>query len=191
MLLLLDNRDSFTYNLVHALRLLDKEVRVVREEQLGPNGELPCDADSIVIGPGPGCPAQLHKTKEMVRRQMGRLPILGVCLGHQLIAEMLGARIVRAPMPVHGKTQVIEHTGRGLFQGLERELVAVRYHSLVVERASLPSCLEVAAWVPEGELMAFHHRTLPLYGLQFHPESIGTKHGAHLLSHFLFPRKGI
>jgi anthranilate synthase component 2 len=185
MLLLIDNYDSFTWNLYHYLGELGAEVRVARNDALDVTAALALRPAGIVISPGPGTPDDAGITLELIRAAAGRLPILGVCLGHQAIAQVHGARIVRAPVPMHGKVSRIEHDGTGLFAGLPSPLEATRYHSLVAERDTVGDPLLVNAWTADGLIMALRHRRLPIHGVQFHPESIETALGKRLLGNFL------
>lgn len=183
--LVVDNYDSFTYNLVQCLRALGAEcdVRLNDEVEVAAlAGALP---DGVLISPGPGTPEQAGVSLELIRAVAGKRPILGVCLGHQALAQAFGARVERAERPMHGKTSIVLHDGRGLFAGLSSPLRATRYHSLVVAAESLPAELEATAHTPEGELMGLRHRELPLEGLQFHPESILTEHGPRLVQNWL------
>jgi len=190
-LLLLDNYDSFVYNLAQLLRSLGAETRVARNDAISLAEVRAHGADAIVISPGPGRPDEPRHfgVCEAVIRSLGhpaqQLPILGVCLGHQGIVHVLGGRVVRAAQVMHGKTSPIEHDGSGLFEGLPQGFVAMRYHSLVAEPESLPACLHVTARTPDGVIMAVQHESAPLFGVQFHPESIGTPHGRNLLDNFL------
>jgi anthranilate synthase component 2 len=185
VLLLIDNYDSFVHNLGRYLRRLGQETRVVRNDRIGVRGIEMLDPSAIVISPGPCTPREAGCSLDVVRQLSRRYPILGVCLGHQAIAAALGARIVRAPQPMHGRTSLVTHDGQGVFQGVPSPLTVCRYHSLVVEPASLPNELEVSARTEDGVVMALRHRRLPLVGLQFHPESILTDHGYRLLAGFL------
>ena len=185
MLLLLDNYDSFTYNLYHYLGELGAEVVVLRNDALSVDDALALQPEAIVISPGPCDPDRAGISVELVRGAAGVCPILGVCLGHQAIAQAFGARIVRAPQVMHGKVSEIEHGGAGLFRELPSPFPATRYHSLVAQPASLPACLEVTARTRDDVIMAVRHRALPIHGVQFHPESIETKHGHRLLENFL------
>jgi anthranilate synthase component 2 len=185
MLLLVDNYDSFTYNLYQYLGELGAEIRVVRNDQLTAEEALALRPERVVISPGPGTPDQAGVTLELIRRAAGRVPLLGVCLGHQALGQVFGGRVVRAPSLMHGKTSPIHHDGRTVFAGLPDPFVATRYHSLIVERASVPECLEVSAWTADGIVMGLRHRALPLEGVQFHPESILTTPGRDLLRNFL------
>ncbi len=185
MLLLLDNYDSFTYNLYHYLGELGAETIVRRNDALSVEDALALAPDAIVISPGPCDPDRAGISLDLVRAAADVCPVLGVCLGHQAIAQAFGGRIVRAPEIMHGKLSSIEHDGRGLFQGLPSPFRATRYHSLIAEPASLPACLAVTARTTEGVIMAIAHRERPIWGVQFHPESIETEHGHRLLENFL------
>ena len=183
--LLLDNYDSFTYNLYQYLGELGAEVRVVRNDEVTAEAALDLGADSIVISPGPGRPDQAGITLDLIRRAAGRVPVLGVCLGHQALGQAFGGIVRRAPKLMHGKTSEIHHDGRSVFAGLPLPFTATRYHSLVVERDSVPECLEVSAWTEDGIVMGLRHREHALEGVQFHPESILTTAGKGLLRNFL------
>jgi anthranilate synthase component 2 len=185
MLLMIDNYDSFTYNLVQYLGELGCEVRVFRNDAITVDEVEAMHPARIVVSPGPCTPKEAGISVEAIRRFAGRVPILGVCLGHQSIGAAFGGEIVRAARIMHGKTSPIHHDGRTIFRGLPDPFDATRYHSLVIERATLPACLEVSAWTDEGEIMAVRHRELPLEGIQFHPESILTLEGKLLLRNFL------
>jgi anthranilate synthase component 2 len=185
MLLLLDNYDSFTYNLYHYFGELGALATVLRNDALGVADALALRPQAIVISPGPCDPDRAGISVDLVREAAGICPILGVCLGHQAIAQAFGGRIVRAPQIMHGKVSEIEHAGDGLFRGLPSPFLATRYHSLVAEPATLPGCLEVTARTQDGVIMAVRHRELPIHGVQFHPESIETKQGHQLLRNFL------
>jgi anthranilate synthase component 2 len=185
MLLLLDNYDSFTYNLFHYLGELGAEVVVRRNDALNVDQALALGPQAIVISPGPCDPDRAGISVELVRAAAGDCPILGVCLGHQAIAQAFGGRIVRAPQIMHGKLSAIEHDGEGLFRDLPSPFSATRYHSLIAEPDSLPPCLRVTARTADGVIMAVRHLELPIHGVQFHPESIETEHGHRLLSNFL------
>ncbi len=182
---MIDNYDSFTYNLVQYLGELGADVEVRRNDKIDVEGVRGLRPASIVVSPGPCTPNEAGLSVDLVRELAGQLPILGVCLGHQCIGQAFGGRIVRAGRLMHGKTSPIEHDGRGVFQGLPQQLVATRYHSLLVERDSLPEELEVSAWTAEGEIMGIRHRELAVEGVQFHPESILTVEGKNLLRNFL------
>lgn len=186
MILVIDNYDSFTYNLVQYLGELGVEVTVRRNDEVTVEEiEREFRPAKILISPGPGTPAEAGITANVIRRFTGRVPLLGVCLGHQAIGEVFGGRVVRAPAPVHGKPVEIMHDGRTIFRGLPQRFAAGRYHSLVVERASLPGCLEVSATNTDGLIMGLRHRDCPVEGVQFHPESIMTEGGKRLLENFL------
>jgi anthranilate synthase/aminodeoxychorismate synthase-like glutamine amidotransferase len=185
VILLIDNYDSFTYNLYQYLGELGAETRVIRNDAISVDGALALEPDGIVISPGPGAPDSAGISIELVRAAAGRVPVLGVCLGHQSIGQAFGARIVRAGQLMHGKTSQMHHDGRGLFAGLASPFVATRYHSLLVERDTLPSCFEVTAWTEDQKIMGIRHREWPLEGVQFHPESILTEVGRDLLRNFL------
>jgi len=185
MILLLDNYDSFTFNLYQALRELGAQVTVARNDQITLDEIAAMSAlDRIVISPGPCTPKEAGISVPLVRRFAGRVPILGVCLGHQAVAAAYGARIVHAPSLMHGKTSLIHHRGAGVFAGLPNPFVATRYHSLIVERASLPPTLEITAETEDGIIMGVRHRELDVEGVQFHPESILTPTGKDLLANF-------
>jgi len=183
--LVLDNYDSFTFNLVQYLGELGAAVRVVKNDETTPEtirGDAP---DGLVISPGPCTPNEAGISLACVEKLSGRLPILGVCLGHQAIGQAFGGKVVRAGRLMHGRTSPIEHDGRGVFAGLPLPFEATRYHSLLVERESLPDCLEVSAWTAEGEIMGLRHRQLEVQGVQFHPESILTAAGKRLVANWL------
>ncbi|MBE0625246.1 MAG: aminodeoxychorismate/anthranilate synthase component II [Burkholderiales bacterium] len=185
MLLMIDNYDSFTYNLVQYFGELGEEVRVVRNDAIDIKGIAALVPERIVISPGPCTPREAGVSVELVREFAGKIPILGVCLGHQAIGEACGGRIVHAGRVMHGKTSNISHDGKGVFAGLPSPFVATRYHSLAIERASLPACLVVTAESEDGEIMGVRHRQFALEGVQFHPESILSEHGHALLTNFL------
>ncbi|MDZ7840564.1 MAG: aminodeoxychorismate/anthranilate synthase component II, partial [Gammaproteobacteria bacterium] len=185
MLLMIDNYDSFTYNLVQYLGELGEEVRVHRNDEIGVDDIEALKPAHIVISPGPCTPDKAGISVDVVTRFAGRIPILGVCLGHQSIGQAYGGRVVHAKVLMHGKTSMIHHAGQGVFRGLPDPFEATRYHSLVVERESLPACLEITAWTDDGEIMGMRHRELEVEGVQFHPESILTRHGHDLLRHFI------
>lgn len=185
MLLMIDNYDSFTYNLVQYLGELGEEVRVFRNDQITVEEIERLAPTHIVISPGPCTPAEAGVSVEVIQRLGGRIPILGVCLGHQAIGAAYGGRIVRARQLMHGKTSMIHHEGKGVFRDLPSPFEATRYHSLVIERESCPETLEITAWTEDGEIMGVRHKTLAVEGVQFHPESILTQHGHELLSNFL------
>jgi anthranilate synthase component 2 len=185
MLLMIDNYDSFTYNLVQYLGELGEDVRVYRNDQISLDAIASLAPDYIVISPGPCTPNEAGISVPLIERFAGDIPIFGVCLGHQSIGQAFGGRIVHAAKVMHGKTSAIRHEGKGVFAGLANPLTATRYHSLVIERASLPECLEVIAWSDDCEIMGVRHRDLPVEGVQFHPESILTEAGHDLLQNFL------
>ena len=184
MFLLIDNYDSFTYNLVHFLGELGAEVAVRRNDAITVQEALGLGAEGIVISPGPCDPDRAGICLDLVKAAAGKLPILGVCLGHQAIGQAFGGRIVRAT-PVHGKVSQIRHTSAGVFAGLPNPFPATRYHSLVVARDGLPDCFDITAESDDGLIMGLQHRDLPVHGVQFHPESIATEHGHDLLANFL------
>ena len=185
MLLMIDNYDSFTYNLVQYLGELGEEVKVLRNDEITLEGIEQLAPARIVISPGPCTPDEAGISMPLVRHFAGKVPILGVCLGHQSIGQALGGRIVHARQLMHGKTSAIHHDGRGVFRGLPDGFTATRYHSLAIERASLPGSLVVSAWSEDGEIMGVRHKELAVEGVQFHPESILTEHGHQLLKNFL------
>lgn len=188
--LMIDNYDSFTYNLVQYLGELDAEVEVVRNDQVSVDDILGTDASHIMISPGPCTPNEAGVSMAAIEAMAGSKPILGVCLGHQSIGQVFGGAIIHAKQIMHGKTSMVCHSGQGVFAGLENPFEATRYHSLVIDRHSLPDCLEVTAWTENedgsiDEIMGVRHRELPIEGVQFHPESILTQHGHDLLNNFL------
>lgn len=186
MLLIIDNYDSFTYNLVQYLGELGAEMDVQRNDAVSIEEiEREIKPEKILISPGPGTPDAAGISLEVLKNYAGRVPILGVCLGHQAIGQLFGGRVVRAPVPVHGKPVEIQHDGKTIFKDLEDNFSAGRYHSLIVERDSLPDCLEISASSPDGLIMAMRHKTYPIEGVQFHPESILTSAGKKLLQNFL------
>ncbi|MEX0679648.1 MAG: aminodeoxychorismate/anthranilate synthase component II [Pirellulales bacterium] len=185
MILLVDNYDSFVYNLARYFERLGHSTRVVRNDATGPREIAALGPDAVVLSPGPCTPNEAGCSLEVVRKLAGKVPILGVCLGHQAIGAAFGGRIVRASEPMHGRTSQIFHDGKSVFAGLESPIVACRYHSLVVDGASLPAELEATAHTADGTIMAIAHRELPVVGLQFHPESILTDSGYDLLAAFL------
>jgi anthranilate synthase component II len=184
-ILMIDNYDSFTYNLVQYLGELGAEVETFRNDAISIEEIVRRAPDKLVISPGPCDPPKAGISMEVVRRLAGRIPILGVCLGHQSIGAALGGKIILASRLMHGKTSPIHHDNHGVFAGLPNPFDATRYHSLLVERASLPDCLTVSAWTDEGEIMGLRHQTLAVEGIQFHPESILTTHGKELLKNFV------
>jgi anthranilate synthase/aminodeoxychorismate synthase-like glutamine amidotransferase len=185
MLLVIDNYDSFTYNLVQYFGELGADPQVKRNDAITPDEVEKMKPQKIVISPGPGRPEEAGISMELIRKFGGKIPILGVCLGHQCMGEVYGGKVVRAGRLMHGKTSPIQHDGKGVFQGLPNPFEATRYHSLIVEKNSVPSCLEVCAETAEGEIMGLRHREYPVHGVQFHPESILSKDGKDLLANFL------
>jgi anthranilate synthase/aminodeoxychorismate synthase-like glutamine amidotransferase len=185
MLLVIDNYDSFTYNLVQYFGELGADPQVKRNDAITPDEVEKMKPQKIVISPGPGRPEEAGISMELIRKFGGKVPILGVCLGHQCMGEVYGGKVVRAGRLMHGKTSPIQHDGKGVFQGLPNPFDATRYHSLIVEKNSVPSCLEVCAETAEGEIMGLRHREYPVHGVQFHPESILSKEGKDLLANFL------
>ena len=191
MLLVLDNYDSFTFNLVQYLgelaaeHSLARELRVERNDALSLEQIRALKPAAILISPGPGDPDQAGVCLEVLRELGPTVPTLGVCLGHQCLAQVFGGRVVRAPQQMHGKTSPVLHAGQGVFAGLPNPLTATRYHSLIAERESLPDCLEITAWLDDGMIMGLRHRQYPLEGVQFHPESVLTQNGHQLLANFL------
>jgi anthranilate synthase component 2 len=185
MLLMIDNYDSFTYNIVQYFGELGEDVRTVRNDEITLNDIRELKPDRICISPGPKSPADAGISVEVLKQLAGKLPILGVCLGHQAIGAAFGGKVVRAKQVMHGKTSLIAHTGEGVFKGLPSPFTVIRYHSLAIERASLPDCLEVTAWTDDGEIMGVRHKEFDIEGVQFHPESILSEHGHALLKNFL------
>ena len=191
--LMIDNYDSFTYNLVQYLGELEAEVEVVRNDQVGVETIIATDASHIMVSPGPCTPNEAGVSMAAIEALAGKIPILGVCLGHQSIGQVFGGEIVHARKIMHGKTSPVVHTGVGVFSGLDSPFVATRYHSLVIDRNSIPDCLEVTAWTEDAdgdfdEIMGVRHKELAIEGVQFHPESILTEHGHALLGNFLQQR---
>ncbi len=185
MILVIDNYDSFTYNLVHLLGRHTRELRVVRNDAVTLDEVRAMQPEAILISPGPGRPADAGITEAVIAELGPTTPILGVCLGHQAIGEVFGGRIVHAPSLMHGKTSRIFHTGTGLFEGAAQGFTATRYHSLVVDRDTLPEVLEITAWTEDGVIMGLRHRTYPIEGVQFHPESVLTTEGPRLIANWL------
>jgi len=187
--LMIDNYDSFTYNLVQYFGELGAEVETVRNDALTPadilNRPAATRPDRIVISPGPCSPTEAGISVPLIREAAGKIPLLGVCLGHQAIGAALGGKVIRAKTLMHGKTSVISHTGQGVFRNLPSPMTVIRYHSLAIERESLPNDLVITAWTDDGEIMGVQHRTLALHGVQFHPESILSEHGHAMLKNFL------
>jgi len=184
-ILMIDNYDSFTFNLVQYLGELGAELTVKRNDAIDVAAARALKPDAIVMSPGPCTPREAGICVPMLRELAGEIPILGVCLGHQCIGEAFGGKVVRAGRLMHGKTSPILHDGKTLFAGVPSPFEAIRYHSLLVERASMPQCLEISAWTAEGEIMGLRHKSYPIEGVQFHPESIVTQHGKHILRNFL------
>lgn len=185
MLLMIDNYDSFTYNIVQYFGQLGEDVRVHRNDEITLDEIARLAPERIVVSPGPCSPEEAGISVAVIQQFAGKIPILGVCLGHQAIGAAFGGTIVRSSTLMHGKTSPIHHSGQGLFKGVPNPFDATRYHSLVVERSSFPDCLEITAWVEEGEIMALQHRELAVWGVQFHPESILTQGGMEILRNFL------
>jgi len=185
MLLVIDNFDSFTYNLVQAFGALGVELRVVRTTEIDAEQAEEFNPDRLLVSPGPCTPNEAGHSLEIIARFSGRIPLLGVCLGHQCIGQYFGGNVIHSDRLMHGKTSPILHRGDGLFEGIASPFNATRYHSLLVEKATLPDCLEITAETAEEEIMAMRHRFLPVWGVQFHPESIATEHGIAILKNFL------
>jgi anthranilate synthase/aminodeoxychorismate synthase-like glutamine amidotransferase len=185
MLLMIDNYDSFTFNLVQYFGELGAEVKVVRNDEVDVAGIEALAPAGIVLSPGPCTPNEAGVTLQTIERLAGRIPILGVCLGHQAIGQAFGGKVVRAKQVMHGKVSRIGHDGHGVFASIPQDFVATRYHSLVVERESLPACLEVSARSEDGEIMGLRHRSLAVEGVQFHPEALLTEHGHQMLKNFM------
>ena len=185
MVLMIDNYDSFTWNLVQYFGELGADIKVVRNDEVSVEEIAALRPERIVISPGPSTPNEAGVSLAAIKAFAGRLPILGVCLGHQAIGQAFGGKVVHAKALMHGKTSPIEHGGQGVFMGLPAPFTATRYHSLAVERASLPAELEVTAWTADGEVMGLRHRTFAVEGVQFHPEAILTEHGHRMLRNFL------
>ena len=185
MIVVIDNYDSFTYNLVQYLGTLGAEIEVHRNDAITVEALVAKPLEGLVISPGPGEPRDAGISEAAIAAIAGKVPVLGVCLGHQGLAEVYGGKVVRAARLMHGKTSPIMHRGRGLFSGLDNPFEATRYHSLIVERDSLPAILELVAWTPEGEVMGLKHRDHETWGVQFHPESVLTKPGLQLIGNFL------
>ncbi len=190
MILLIDNYDSFTFNLVHFLGDVGGRCDVVRNDKLTVDQALARRPEAIVLSPGPCTPNEAGICLDLIAAAADKVPILGVCLGHQAIGQAFGGKVVRAPVPMHGKVSHIEHRGTDILEGIPSPFAATRYHSLVVERDSLPDVLEPTAWTDDGLLMAMRHRTLPVFGVQFHPESIASEQGHRILANFLAIARG-
>ena len=189
MIAMIDNYDSFTYNLVQYLGELGAEVRVWRNDEISVDALAGLAPERIVLSPGPCTPKEAGITLELLERLSGKIPILGVCLGHQAIGQAFGGRVVRAKQVMHGKVSRIRHDGQGVFSGVPDDFVATRYHSLVIERESLPDCLALSAQAEDGEIMGVRHRALAVEGVQFHPEALLTEHGHRILDNFLKGRR--
>jgi anthranilate synthase component 2 len=185
MLLMIDNYDSFTWNLVQYLGELGEQVHTVRNDTLSVAQLIELRATRLVVSPGPCTPDEAGISVESIRTMAGQIPILGVCLGHQAIGRAFGGRVLRAQTVMHGKTSIIHHDQRGVFQGLPAQFQVMRYHSLAIERTTLPDCLEISAWTDDGEIMGVRHREFPIEGVQFHPESLASEHGHAMLRNFL------
>jgi anthranilate synthase/aminodeoxychorismate synthase-like glutamine amidotransferase len=185
MILVIDNYDSFTYNLVQYLGVLGAEVRVARNDEIDIAGIEALQPERILVSPGPCSPVEAGISVEVIRHFAGKLPVFGVCLGHQSIGHAFGGKVVRADRLMHGKTSPIHHDGSSVFKDMPNPFDATRYHSLIVEKASLPDCLRVTAWTAEGEIMGLAHKDLPVFGVQFHPESVLTQEGMKLMQNFL------
>lgn len=184
-ILLIDNYDSFTYNLLHYLQELGAMVEVVRNDQISVDDAIARAGDGILISPGPATPDDSGICLEVIAKADGKLPMLGVCLGHQAMAQAYGGKVVRAPVPMHGKTSAIHHNGKGVFAGLNSPFTATRYHSLIVERESVPECFTITAQTDDDIIMGIQHQSQPLHGVQFHPESIASEHGHSLLRNWM------
>jgi anthranilate synthase/aminodeoxychorismate synthase-like glutamine amidotransferase len=190
MILLIDNYDSFTFNLYHFLGEVGAQCEVWRNDKLSVADAMAMQPEAIVLSPGPCTPTEAGICLELIAAAAGNIPLFGVCLGHQAIGQAFGGTVSRAPQPMHGKVSAISHTGTDIFAGLPTPFQATRYHSLIVERDSLPDVLVPTAWTEDGLVMAMHHRTLPVYGVQFHPESIASEHGHAILANFLALARG-
>jgi anthranilate synthase component 2 len=190
MILLIDNYDSFTFNLYHFLGDVGAECEVWRNDKLSVADAMAMQPEAIVLSPGPCTPNEAGICLDLIAAASGKIPLFGVCLGHQAIGQAFGGKVVRAPQPMHGKVSAITHTGTDILSGLPSPFRATRYHSLTVERDSLPDTLVPTAWTDDGLVMAMHHRTLPVYGVQFHPESIASEHGHAILANFLALARG-
>jgi anthranilate synthase component II len=185
MILLIDNYDSFTYNLFHYLGELGAEVKVVRNDEISADRALGLKPEGIVLSPGPCTPNEAGICLDVIKQADGRMPILGVCLGHQAIGQVYGGSVVRAPEPMHGKLSRVHHTGRSVFRGLNNDFLATRYHSLTIDPPTMPASLEITATSEDGVIQGVMHKTHPVHGVQFHPESIASENGHALLSNFL------
>jgi anthranilate synthase/aminodeoxychorismate synthase-like glutamine amidotransferase len=190
MILLIDNYDSFTFNLYHFLGEVGAQCEVWRNDKLSVAEALAMQPEAIVLSPGPCTPAEAGICLDLIAAAAGKIPVFGVCLGHQAIGQAFGGTVARAPEPMHGKVSPITHAGTDILAGLPTPFRATRYHSLIVERDSLPEALVATAWTDDGLIMAMHHRTLPVYGVQFHPESIASEHGHAILANLLAIARG-
>ncbi len=190
MILLIDNYDSFTFNLYHFLGEVGAQCDVWRNDKITVEAALALKPEAIVLSPGPCTPNEAGICLDLIAAAAGKIPLLGVCLGHQSIGQAFGGHVIRAPMPMHGKVSSITHSGTDILAGLPSPFSATRYHSLIVERDTLPDALVPTAWTDDGIIMAMHHRTMPLYGVQFHPESIASQHGHQILANFLALARG-
>ena len=188
MILMIDNYDSFVYNLIHYIQVLGHDIKIARNDAITLAEIEELNPSHIIISPGPCSPTEAGISCDVIRHFTGKIPILGVCLGHQAIGQVFGGTVVRAHQPVHGKVHAIDHDSQGIFQDAPHPLRVTRYHSLVVDRNSLPDCLRVTAQTNDGEIMGFQHRIFPVYGVQFHPEAVLTDFGAGLLANFLKDR---
>lgn len=185
VLLVIDNYDSFTFNLVQYFGQLGVPMRVFRNDELTPAQAQALNPDRVLVSPGPCSPSEAGVSLDIIKVFAGNRPVLGVCLGHQSIGQLFGGRVIRAPQQMHGKLSPIQHTGKGVFRGLPSPFTATRYHSLIVERSTLPDCLEITAETPDGVIMGLQHKQFPVHGVQFHPESIATEGGMQILKNFL------
>jgi anthranilate synthase component 2 len=190
MLLLIDNYDSFTFNLYHFLGDVGARCEVWRNDKISVADALACEPEGIVLSPGPCTPNEAGICLDLITAAAGRVPVLGVCLGHQAIGQAFGGKVVRAPVPMHGKVSRISHSGTDILEGLPSPFSATRYHSLIVDGATMPGVLVPTAWTEDGLVMALCHRALPIFGVQFHPESIASQHGHELLANFLRIARG-
>ena len=190
MILLIDNYDSFTFNLVHYLGELGAECDVRRNDTLSPQDAMALEPEAIVLSPGPCSPNEAGICCDLIRAAAGRIPVFGVCLGHQAIGQVFGAEVVRAPTPMHGKVSAVGHDGSGVFEGLPSPFAATRYHSLTVRPETLPAALVATAHTDDGVVMGLRHRDFPIHGVQFHPESIASEHGHAILANFLALARG-
>lgn len=185
MLLVIDNYDSFTFNLVQYFGQLGVAMRVFRNDELTPADAVRLNPDRVLISPGPCSPSEAGASLDIIKIFAGNKPVLGVCLGHQSIGQLFGGKVIRAPQQMHGKLSSIHHTNQGVFAGMPAPFTATRYHSLIVERATLPDCLEITAETPDGVIMGLQHKQFSVHGVQFHPESIATEGGMRILQNFL------